>query len=42
MNLRILYVSGDSANVDKLVRDIYGGDYNSSKFKLPGDIVASR
>jgi type II pantothenate kinase len=31
---------GDSTKVDKLVRDIYGGDY--SKFGLPGDIVASR
>lgn len=31
---------GDHTNVDKLVRDIYGGDYN--KFDLPGDIVASR
>ena len=27
---------GDSTNVDKLVRDIYGGDY--SKFNLPGKI----
>ena len=27
--------SGDSTNVDKLVRDIYGGDY--SKFNLPGN-----
>ena len=27
---------GDSTNVDKLVRDIYGGDY--SKFNLPGEI----
>ena len=26
---------GDSTNVDKLVRDIYGGDY--SKFNLPGE-----
>ena len=31
---------GDSTKVDKLVRDIYGGDY--SKFALPGDTVASR
>lgn len=31
--------TGDSTNVDKLVRDIYGGDY--SKFNLPGDIVAA-
>jgi type II pantothenate kinase len=30
---------GDSNKVDKLVRDIYGGDY--SRFGLPGDIVAS-
>lgn len=30
---------GDNTNVDKLVRDIYGGDYNL--FGLPGDIVAS-
>lgn len=30
---------GDSTKVDKLVRDIYGGDY--SKFGLPGDVVAS-
>ncbi|XP_052773603.1 pantothenate kinase 3-like [Mya arenaria] len=36
-----LAAQGDSTNVDKLVRDIYGGDYTSSKFKLPGDIVAS-
>lgn len=34
-----LATKGDSTNVDKLVRDIYGGDY--SKFSLPGDIVAS-
>ena len=31
---------GDSTKVDKLVRDIYGGDY--PKFGLPGDLVASR
>ena len=31
---------GDSTKVDKLVRDIYGGDY--TKFGLPGDLVASR
>lgn len=31
---------GDSTKVDKLVRDIYGGDY--SKFGLLGDLVASR
>ncbi|XP_032234034.1 pantothenate kinase 3 isoform X2 [Nematostella vectensis] len=30
---------GDSTKVDKLVKDIYGGDYN--KFNLPGDTVAS-
>lgn len=30
---------GDSTKVDKLVRDIYGGDY--TKFGLPGDLVAS-
>lgn len=31
---------GDSTKVDKLVRDIYGGDY--TKFGLPGDSIASR
>lgn len=31
---------GDSKTVDKLVKDIYGGDYE--KFHLSGDIVASR
>ena len=31
---------GDNTNVDKLVRDIYGGDYE--KFNLKGDLVASR
>lgn len=31
---------GDSNQVDKLVRDIYGGDY--AKFGLSGDVVASR
>ena len=31
---------GDSKNVDKLVRDIYGGDYE--RFNLSGDTVASR
>lgn len=31
---------GDNTNVDKLVRDIYGGDY--AEFNLPADIVASR
>lgn len=31
---------GDNTKVDKLVKDIYGGDYQ--KFGLNGDIVASR
>lgn len=31
---------GDSNQVDKLVRDIYGGDY--TKLGLSGDVVASR
>ena len=31
---------GDSTSVDKLVKDIYGGDYE--KFRLPGDVVAAR
>ncbi|XP_077992001.1 pantothenate kinase 3-like [Glandiceps talaboti] len=31
--------SGDSTKVDKLVRDIYGGDYD--RFGLPGSTVAS-
>lgn len=31
---------GDSTKVDKLVRDIYGGDYE--RFGLPGWAVASR
>lgn len=31
---------GDNTCVDKLVRDIYGGDYE--RFGLPGDLVASR
>lgn len=31
---------GDSNRVDKLVQDIYGGDY--SRFGLSGDVVASR
>ncbi|XP_075221625.1 pantothenate kinase 3 fbl isoform X2 [Lycorma delicatula] len=30
---------GDNTHVDKLVRDIYGGDYE--RFGLPGDLVAS-
>lgn len=34
-----LAAKGDSTKVDKLVRDIYGGDY--SRFGLPGNIVAS-
>jgi type II pantothenate kinase len=33
-------MKGDSTKVDKLVRDIYGGDY--SRFGLPGNVVASR
>lgn len=31
---------GDSTNVDKLVKDIYGGDYE--RFSLQGSAVASR
>lgn len=34
-----LAAKGDNRNVDKLVRDIYGGDYD--RFHLSGDIVAS-
>ena len=34
-----LAAKGDNTKVDKLVRDIYGGDYNL--FGLPGDTVAS-
>ncbi|CAG9854180.1 unnamed protein product [Phyllotreta striolata] len=34
-----LAAEGDNRNVDKLVRDIYGGDYE--RFGLPGDLVAS-
>ncbi|XP_018328170.1 pantothenate kinase 3 isoform X3 [Agrilus planipennis] len=34
-----LAAGGDNTNVDKLVRDIYGGDYE--RFGLPGDLVAS-
>lgn len=30
---------GDNTNVDKMVRDIYGGDY--TRFGLSGDVVAS-
>lgn len=32
--------SGDNSSVDKLVKDIYGGDYE--RFGLSGNIVASR
>lgn len=35
-----LATGGDNTRVDKLVRDIYGGDYE--RFGLPGDLVASR
>lgn len=35
-----LATKGDSSKVDKLVRDIYGGDY--PKFGLAGETVASR
>ena len=34
-----LAARGDNKKVDKLVKDIYGGDYN--RFGLSGDIVAS-
>lgn len=34
-----LATSGDHTKVDKLVRDIYGGDYE--RFGLPGDLVAA-
>ncbi|KAK5649467.1 hypothetical protein RI129_000496 [Pyrocoelia pectoralis] len=34
-----LAAGGDNTHVDKLVRDIYGGDYE--RFGLPGDLVAS-
>ncbi|XP_048485807.1 pantothenate kinase 3 isoform X1 [Plutella xylostella] len=34
-----LAARGDNTPVDKLVRDIYGGDY--ARFRLPGDLVAS-
>ncbi|XP_013414430.1 pantothenate kinase 3 [Lingula anatina] len=34
-----LAAQGDHHSVDKLVKDIYGGDYE--KFHLPGDLVAS-
>lgn len=35
-----LAAKGDNTHVDKLVRDIYGGDYE--RFDLPGNLVASR
>ncbi|XP_034939201.1 pantothenate kinase 3 isoform X2 [Chelonus insularis] len=34
-----LATGGDNTKVDKLVKDIYGGDYGP--FSLPGDLVAS-
>jgi pantothenate kinase len=34
-----LATKGDHTKVDKLVRDIYGGDYE--RFDLPGSLVAS-
>lgn len=34
-----LATEGDHTKVDKLVRDIYGGDYE--RFGLPGSLVAS-
>lgn len=34
-----LSTSGDHTKCDKLVKDIYGGDY--ARFGLPGDLVAS-
>jgi len=34
-----LATKGDHTNVDKLVKDIYGGDYE--RFDLPGDLVAA-
>nr|CAI5834036.1 unnamed protein product [Callosobruchus analis] len=34
-----LAAEGDNTHVDKLVKDIYGGDYQ--RFGLPGDLVAS-
>ena len=34
-----LAAKGDNKNVDKLVKDIYGGDYE--RFGLNGDVVAS-
>lgn len=35
-----LATKGDHTKVDKLIRDIYGGDYD--RFDLPGDLVAAR
>lgn len=35
-----LATKGDHTKVDKLIKDIYGGDY--TRFGLPGDLVASR
>ena len=35
-----LAAQGDNTKVDKLVKDIYGGDYD--KFNLSGDVVAAR
>lgn len=35
-----LATGGDHTHVDKLVKDIYGGDYE--RFGLKGDLVASR
>lgn len=35
-----LATEGDHTKVDKLVRDIYGGDYE--RFGLPGELVAAR
>lgn len=35
-----LATGGDNTRVDKLIKDIYGGDYD--RFGLPGDLVASR
>lgn len=35
-----LATKGDHTKVDKLVKDIYGGDYE--RFGLPGDLVAAR
>lgn len=35
-----LAAKGDHTRVDKLIKDIYGGDYQ--RFDLPGHLVASR